>query len=161
MASRRKPRKTAKRRKRAGRRSGFGQRLLVTASAMILVLCAASITHGFFFRKSAGAGGNEEFRIEVLNGTGTSGLAQAATLSLRRRGIDVVETGNADRFSYEHSVLIARKKGADVEKLGKILSCRNVVEQLRKGTLEDATLILGADYRELSLDWDLESDPFE
>lgn len=163
MATRRKSgargRKSAGKRRKQG--AGKAQRFVVSLSAIVLVLCAASITQGFFFRKAPGVGGNEEFRIEVLNGTGMRGLAQVATLSLRRRGIDVIETGNADRFSYESSVLIARKKGADVEKLGKILGCSNVVEQLRRGTLEDATLILGADYRELSLDWGLESDPFE
>ena len=58
---------------------------------------------------------------------------------------------NADHYDYQKSVLIARKEGADVKLLGKIIECDNVVEQLRDDTLEDATLILGSDYRELNL----------
>lgn len=150
-----------KRRSSRGGGAGFTQKLLVGAAGVVLVLCAASVTYSFFFRQVRGEGVYGQFRVEVLNGTGKGGLAQAAMRSLHRRGIDVIEVGNADRFDYPESVLIARKRGADVEKLGRILGCRNVVEQLQDGVIVDATLILGADFRELNLDWELESDLLE
>jgi len=80
-------------------------------------------------------------------------FAHEAKRGLLLRGIDVIKVDNADHFDYPKSVLIARKEGADVELLGKIIECDNVVEQLRDDTLEDATLILGSDYRKLNLGW--------
>lgn len=137
------------------------QKALVALAGVLLVLCAASVTYSFFFRQAGHEDGRGQFRIEVLNGTGHRGLAQAATRSLYRRGIDVINTGNAPRFDHKESVLIARKPGADVEKLGRLLGCRNVVVLHREDGIEDATLILGADFRELTLDWRLESDLLE
>ena len=68
--------------------------------------------------------------------------------------IDVISVDNAPHFDYEESILVATKRGADVERLGEMIGCRNVVVQIREGAIEDATLILGADYRSLNLDWD-------
>ena len=150
--------------KRRGKRkpsAGWLQKLLLGVSGTLMILCAASITYGFFIRQSGAGASESEFRIEVLNGTGKQGLAHAAKRGLLRRGIDVIEVGNADHFSYEQSVLIARKPGTDVELLGKAIGCRNVVEQLSGDGLEDATLILGSDYQRLHLDWGLETDLFE
>jgi hypothetical protein len=47
-------------------------------------------------------------RVEVLNGAGVQGLAQAATRRLRDAGYDVVYFGNADRFDHEHSMVVLR-----------------------------------------------------
>ena len=145
-----KPRKRT-RKSRSKAEGGFAQKLLIVFSSIVLVLCASSITYGFFVR--LGDGGQRQFRIEVLNGTGEAGLAHEAKRELLRRGIDVIEVGNANSFEYEHSVLIARKANADVKELGRILGCKDIIEQIREGTLEDASLILGADYRDLRLDW--------
>lgn len=155
MASRRPARRGRSRRRKPA--ASLGQKLLVGLSGAMLVLCAASITYGVFVRKSTDPSQVGQLRIEVLNGTGKPGLAHAAKRGLLRRGVDVINADNAPNFDYRESILIARKRGADVATLGKLLGCDNVVEQLREGTLEDATLILGADYRELSLDWELES----
>jgi hypothetical protein len=164
MAAKKKKRTTGRsrsgRRGRRAGRGGAGQRLLVGLAGMVLVLCAASITQGFFFR--TGGGGTppvpDQFRIEVLNGTGKSGLAHAVRRCLHRKGIDVIDAGNAESFDYKETVLMARKPGADVDKLGALLGCSNIVIQYQDKSLADATLILGADYRDLELDWHLESD---
>jgi hypothetical protein len=148
-----KKRKSNRKRSAKNRRANIGQKLLVGLAGVVLVLCAASVTSGFFLRRSADDSETAQFRIEILNGTGERGLAHTAKRELLLRGIDVIKVDNADHFEYNKSVLIARKKGADVELLGEIIKCDNVVKQLRHGTLEDATLILGSDYRELNLDW--------
>jgi hypothetical protein len=150
MAAKRKKRKATRRKKSDGG-AGFGQKLAVAAALVILVLCAASVTFSFFVRM-----GKEEpgvFTIEVLNGTGRPGLAHEAKRGLLNRGIDVIAVGNADHFDYAESVLIARKPNANVGMLGEIIGCRNVIVQIREDSLADATLILGADYRNLNLDW--------
>lgn len=153
-------RRTTRRRTRARTPGGLAQRVLVALAFVTLVLCAASITQGFIFRAIDGKKADGHFRIEVLNGTGKPGLAHAARRSLHRRGIDVIDVGNARSFDYAHSVLVARKSGVDVEKLGRILGCSRIVEQL-DDRMPDVTLILGDDYRDLDLDWKLESDLLE
>lgn len=47
-------------------------------------------------------------RIEVRNGSGTVGAAERVTELLRRRGFDVVDFGNADRFDHERTVVLDR-----------------------------------------------------
>ena len=143
-------------RRRKPRGSSFLQKLLVGASSILLVLCAASITWGVFTRH--GDDPRDRFRLEVLNGTGEGGLAHRARLGLLRRGIDVIDARNASHFNYRESVLVALREGVDLEELGRAIGCKNIVVQLREEPLADAELILGQDYRELRLDWDYRSD---
>ncbi|MCK5618196.1 MAG: LytR C-terminal domain-containing protein [Candidatus Krumholzibacteria bacterium] len=149
MAVKRKKKKGSSSRKKTG--AGFGQKFLVAASLVVLVLCAASVTSSFYFRQK---GQPRTFTIEVLNGSGKTGLAHAARNGLLHLGIDVIKEDNAPHFGYEESILIARKPDADVDLLGEILGCKNVIVQIQEDNLADATLILGADYRELNLEWE-------
>jgi len=153
MAARRKKKKPVKR-KSSGKGAGFGQKLAVALALIVLVLCAASATFSFFVRNRTDGGANSTFTIEVLNGTGKAGLAHEAKRGLLNRGIDVIAVTNAEHFDYPESVLISRKRGADVKMLGEILGCKNVIVQIREDSIEDASLILGADYRDLNLEWD-------
>lgn len=142
-------RRKKKKKKTQGNLAG---KFLVILSCLVMILCAASITYGFFLRFSGGGDDQaRRFRIEILNGTGRSGLAQEAADELMKKGIDVFKTGNADHFSYPESILISRKKSPQFEQLSRLLGCTRTVEQLQPGTLVDATLILGADYDELKL----------
>ena len=152
MATKRKKKRSGKRK---GSKTGFAQKIVVALSFMVLVLCAASVTWSFFVRWGEG-GKNRAFTVEILNGVGDSGIAHEAKRALLHRGIDVIAVGNAARFDYDESVLIARKRGADVGTLGEMLGCRNVVVQIKENAIEDASLILGADYRKLNLEWNAE-----
>lgn len=159
MAGKRRSRKTTRRaptRRRGRRGPTLGQKLLVALSGVVLILCAASVTSGFIFRHHSGPRAGQTFRVEVLNGTGVRGLANEVGRALMHRGIDVFNVGNADRFDYEHTILIARTRGADVEDLAKLIGCRNTGRVERPGSMVDATLILGADYESLGLDLKLE-----
>ena len=49
-----------------------------------------------------------KIRVEVRNGSGTAGAAERVTELLRRRGFDVVDFGNADRFDHERTVVLDR-----------------------------------------------------
>jgi len=151
MAAKRKKKKRPARRANSG--VGVGQKFLVALSFIVLVLCAASVTMSFFVRKQKSGAQYQTFTIEVLNGTGTAGLAHTAKRGLLRLGVDVIEVGNADHFGYEESVLIARNPDTNVDMLGEIVECGNVVVQIREDSIVDATLILGADYRKLNLQW--------
>jgi hypothetical protein len=140
-----------RKKKKKKRKGGFLKKSLLAVSCMILVLCAASITYSFFLRHAGDRMGFQPIRIEVLNGTGERGLANRVALALMKKGIDVVKTGNADSFSHQNSILIARKKNSEFEKLSKVLGCSNTIEQLKDHAIMDATLLLGADYKSLKI----------
>ncbi len=142
----------ARRRGRRSRRRGgsLGQKIVVGLAGVVLVMCAASITWGFFLRRGD-ASRAERLRVEVLNGTGRSGLAHAARRALLARGVDVVSVGNADRFDYDASIVVVRHRDAGVEALARAIGCERVVEQIDEDALEDAEVILGADWERLRL----------
>jgi hypothetical protein len=141
------------RRKRGRKRAGIGQRIAVGLSIVVLVLCAASISFSLFVRRAEDGGTSRPLRIEILNGTGVAGIAESARGAMARLGVDVVAVGNAERFDYRESILVARARGADARLLGEVIGCRHVVDQVDRAADADATLILGADYRSLALGW--------
>jgi hypothetical protein len=141
-----------RKKKKKKRKSGFLKKSLLAVSCMVLVLCAASITYSFFLRHAGDGMDNHPIRIEVLNGTGESGLANRVARALMKRGIDVVSTGNAENFSHQQTILIARKKNPEIEQLSKILGCRNTIEQLKDHAIIDATLLIGNDFKSLKID---------
>ncbi len=94
------------------------------------------------------------FQIEVLNGTGEARIAMEIAKELRRCGIDVLIVDNAERSDFKESILIDRKGNARLmKKLGKLLGCREILEQTRSAPLVDATYIIGYDRVKASSRW--------
>ena len=143
--------KSRRKRNRRAVRKGLGQRIAIGLSIVVLVLCAASVGFSLFVRQTDADGTTRALRLSIENGTGERGIARAAQAELARLGVQVVATGNAGRSDYAESVLVARKRGGDVELLAEAIGCRRVVMQLSESAGEDATLILGADYADLKL----------
>jgi hypothetical protein len=141
------PRKRKKKSK-----GGFRQQLALVLTGSALTLCALSVMYGFLIRKSMAENNLHDLRIEILNGTGEQGLARAAAMSLIKKGVDVIDYGNAADFSFEESMLIARRKNDGIRALGRNLGCDNIVQQYKEDSLADAVLILGADYGKLHLE---------
>jgi hypothetical protein len=139
------------RRARKAARGGLGQRVAVALATVVLVLCGASVTFSLFVRHSED-GAERRLTVVIRNGSGVPGIAARAGAALKDMEIDIVEVGNAERFDYEESVLLVRRRGVDVRLLAERIGCRNVTEQIRKDAVADVELILGADYRRLSLD---------
>lgn len=86
-------------------------------------------------------------RVEVLNGSGRSGLARAVTGRLRTAGFDVVYFGNASESARDSTAVIARVPDDAV--------ARAVAEQLgvaRVLTEPDSTLYLEATVL-IGVDW--------
>jgi len=145
MAARRKSRR------RAPVRAGIGQRIAVALAVVFLVLCAASVTFSLFVGQPGDGGSSRPLTLVIRNGSGVAGIAADAETALRELGVDVVDVGNADRFDYPESVLIVRRRNAEAEGLAQRIGCRNVMKQTRRDAIADAELILGGDYRRLSL----------
>jgi hypothetical protein len=90
--------------------------------------------------------------LEVLNGCGTSGLAQKFTNYLRSEGFDVIYTGNADHMNYNSTTLIERVDNTDKTKeVNEVLKLHPecVTTQHDPSLHVDLTLILGRDYSRL------------
>jgi hypothetical protein len=76
-------------------------------------------------------------RVEVRNGSGVRGAAERTTALLRREGFDVVDFGNAERFDYDHTVVIDRS-----EKPGLAREVAVALQGVPIRTAPDSTLYL-------------------
>lgn len=87
-------------------------------------------------------------RIEVLNASGRSGLARAATDRLRGGGYDVVYFGNAAGFDGDTTLILDRTGDDAVARAVARFLGLGVVRTQRDTTLFlDATVIIGRDWR--------------
>ncbi|OWZ83935.1 LCP family protein [Natranaerobius trueperi] len=68
------------------------------------------IVEQYFSKKATKEVSKDNITIEVLNGSGVSGVAEDASDMLEEVGFDVVSIGNADNFDYQSSKVIARKE---------------------------------------------------
>lgn len=85
-------------------------------------------------------------KVEVLNGSGKTGLAKLATTKLRDAGFDVVQFGNAAQTSATSYVIdrIGRKEVATA--VGKSIGIGSVQTQVDTSRYVDATVVLGKDW---------------
>ncbi|HLR30917.1 MAG TPA: LytR C-terminal domain-containing protein [Fodinibius sp.] len=93
-------------------------------------------------------------QLEVLNGCGVPGLADTFTSTLRKNGFDVVETGNFENFDMSKTIIIARTIDAKnarrvADALG--IKAQNVIVEASKDFYLDATVVIGSDYKSLTL----------
>jgi hypothetical protein len=91
--------------------------------------------------------------VEVLNGSGTEGLAARAAIALRELGQDVVATGNAARTDYPSTVVVDRRGRPWLarrlaERIGPAMV---VLQQQTPVPAADVTLLLGRDHAALLL----------
>jgi hypothetical protein len=90
----------------------------------------------------------ERVRVEVLNASGTSGVARRGTAVLRDAGFDVVLFGNGGRGT-EFSVVIDRVGRPDLAAhAAEILGIENVESRPDPSLLVDISVVLAADWTE-------------
>ncbi len=97
---------------------------------------------------------SDVIQIEVLNGCGVPGLADRFTTTLREYGFDVVETGNFENFDMRKTVVIARNKNRqNALRVARALGIKeeNVLIEESRDFYLDATLVIGANYKNLNL----------
>ena len=91
----------------------------------------------------------EMARIRVLNGTTQTGLAARTAELLRQRGLNVVSVGNADRFTYEKTLLIDHAgRPATIKSLADLfkITSGNLVYRPEPAAPAEIDLVLGADF---------------
>lgn len=87
-------------------------------------------------------------RVIVYNGVGTPGLAGQAARQLIRTGFRVVDSGNADTFSYKQTmILLYHGTSADADAVRRILGAGVVTVQSAPQEIADIIVIVGSDYR--------------
>lgn len=93
-----------------------------------------------------------DIRIQVLNGCGTEGVAEEVASCLRDAGFDIVGTGNADAFDYEHTLVIDRCGLMDkAVRVKKALRCEKVMVQRIAAPTSDVVVVVGSDWTGLGL----------
>ncbi len=99
-------------------------------------------------------------QVEVLNGCGVDGAAAKVTNFLRDKKIDVVQIGNYrildidSSIVIDESILIDRRGNFKIaeniaDSMG--IDRENVIQQINKKYLLDASVIVGKDYKKLIL----------
>ena len=91
----------------------------------------------------------QKMQVEVLNGCGKAGIAATATDFLRNSEVDVIYSGNFDRFDVSQSMVIDRVGNKNnAEKIASILGIEDelVKTEINQSRQLDVTVILGKDY---------------
>lgn len=90
-----------------------------------------------------------EWSFEVLNGSGTSGLAKKVASSLEDLGYQVIKTGNADKSNYSKTEILVKKDQLEkidlvIADLKDVIKIASVAGELDEGTAS-ARIIIGKD----------------
>lgn len=133
---------------------GFLSLLLI----VLLVALATRIIYPRIFNQRAETTSqliSEVIQIEVLNGCGVAGIANAYTGLLRSNGFDVVETGNFDNFELKETIVISRSGVLDnARRVASALGVKeiNVIREESPDYFLDVTVVIGHDYEQLNKD---------
>jgi ABC-type enterochelin transport system permease subunit len=130
-------------------------------SVLLLILIAALFTRIIYpriFNERAELQSeliSEIIQIEVLNGSGITGIANFYTRLLRKNGFDVVETGNFETFDLQETLIISRSGVMDnayrvANALG--VSKQNVIRESSPDFYLDVSVIIGHDFEKLNTD---------
>ncbi|HOK53922.1 MAG TPA: LCP family protein [Armatimonadota bacterium] len=91
-------------------------------------------------------------KVEVLNGSGISGVAKEVADQLEKYGYVITNTGNASRFNYDSSQIIVHNGKVDgADRLAQLIGCTKIrTLDASAGSHDgpDITVIVGKDYRQ-------------
>jgi len=89
-------------------------------------------------------------RVQVLNGTKTHGLARRATMLLRDRGFDVVETGNVNESRDTTIVLDVSNHPDWAASVAKLFGTARIETRHDSSRYLDIVVVLGSAWRQPS-----------
>jgi len=96
----------------------------------------------------------EPIWVEVLNGCGVSQVAAHLTKKVRTLGMDVIDEGNAESFSFLQSMVVDRRGDLDLaRRVAAALGIPHCIQQIRDdpSRLAAVSIIIGRDYKRLKL----------
>lgn len=96
----------------------------------------------------------EPIWVEVLNGCGAPQVAARLTKKARALGMDVIDEGNAESFSFLQSMVIDRRGDLDLaRRVAAALGIPHCIQQIRDDSsrLAAVSIIIGRDYQRLKL----------
>ena len=126
-----------------------------TAAAIIVLLVSVPvfvIRHGWLSGRPLGIGdvrapADTRIRVEVINTTPARGLARRATMHLRDRGFDVVETGTQSK-TLDSTLVLDRSGHPEWARLvARALGGARVEARLDSSRYLDVTVLLGTSWR--------------
>jgi hypothetical protein len=89
-------------------------------------------------------------RISLKNGCGFEGAASDMTEFLSDKNIDIVSTGNADKFIYNKTIIVVKKRDpADLQRLMKMTGIRQWTLAENEYSVAPFVIIIGKDYEDL------------
>ncbi len=134
-----------KKRKKRMPGTGFWLFLFCLISALSIAVRWSGVVERFPEEK-------KDFHMEVLNGSGRTGLAMKIAMELRKAGVDVLVVGDAEHYHFDESILVDRRGDAELMKtLSKLTGCRKIILQVQQEPLVDVTFILGRDLIDLEI----------
>jgi hypothetical protein len=98
-------------------------------------------------------GREERLQVEVLNGCGVDGVADKFTRYLREKNLDVVKTDNYESYNLLRTVIIDRQGNMEnAVRIAEILGLGEdrILQEIHEEYLNDATILIGKDFRQLS-----------
>lgn len=85
--------------------------------------------------------------LEILNGTSRTGLARRTSELFENFGFQVLNVGNAESSSVDHTLIIDRRGIGDLaERVAAVIDGRRVLTEIRPDSDVDITIILGGDF---------------
>lgn len=85
-------------------------------------------------------------RVIVYDGVGTAGLASEAAQQLIRAGFQVVDSGSAERFGYEKTIILVYHAPTEAQAVRNALGVGVIQAQSAPQEITDMIVILGTDY---------------
>lgn len=134
---------------------GGGLRVLTIVMAVVVVaLIVSSLAKGWRpnLPRAWRPAGSSVIRVEVINGSGESGVASRAASFLRDGGFQVVDVRTAERSDYFATFIVARRVNTDgAETVSRYLGGAPVIRQAWGPDLADVSLVIGSDRSHLKL----------
>jgi hypothetical protein len=128
--------------------SGRSRALDVTLAALFVIVAAMIVSAALRVGPQSAGRPKRPIRIELLNGSGRSGLAGELAAYLRDGGFDVLVVSNADRSDYRNTLVVNRGEWPEQGNIvADYLGTRHVIQQARAQEMIDVTVIVGRDAR--------------
>jgi hypothetical protein len=131
----------------------------ITLLILVGALAGIAIIVGSFRHRSSAPGPSQEQtadigvphigKVQVLNGTGVSGVGRTVADFLRTKGFDVRTTGNAPTANYECTMVVSRTGDmANAKKIALALATDKVLMMRDSLSIYDVDVFIGKDWTE-------------